>query len=234
MLVSDIVTAAREDYLDDVEQPYLWPDASLIRMVGEAQRQATSRGDFLFDNTTPAITRISIVVGQFSYVLSPKITRIKSVLYNDKPICRRTWEEIDRDYPNWRTGDSTLSPDNPVAVVSGRTITLLPLPASAGLIKLDVFRRPNPVTALDDELEIIEEYQRDLIWWVLYECYQKRDADTYDPKKAKEYLMEFDKVFGPIVNARVRQHQLEAEHLHSQHPHNYQPRKSGRVDLDWQ
>jgi len=60
------------------------------------------------------------------------------------------------------------------------------------------------------EFEIPEEYHRDLIWWVLYECYGKRDIDSFDNDKATEYLVMFNTIFGETVSAKVRQHQFES------------------------
>lgn len=209
MQAQDLITTARLDYLDDAVPEYLWPDDRLLRYVNEAQRQACTRGDYLFDDSTPAITRITVANGATNYRLHSFITRIKAVFLDDKPICRKTREEMDFHYPDWRTGGYGR---DPVAIVSGRTIRITPQPANGAVIRLEVFRLPKLITELDQELEIIPEYQHDLINWILYEAYNKRDADTFDPVKARDYLAMFEVIFGEQIDATVRQHQLEAEH----------------------
>lgn len=216
---SDLATILREDYLDDAVNEKLWPDAQLLRHINQAQHEACIRGDFIFDDTTPEITQIALTADKAEYPFHRLITRFKRIALGDTAYTRKTREEMDAQDKDWRI--QPAHQDQPIAVVSGRTITLCPTPDAAGTLKLEVYRSPKGLKDIDKELEVIPEYQYDLIHWCLYACYNKRDADTFDPIKAREYLAEFDRIFGPPLDARIRQHQLEAEHIHVLRPLSY-------------
>lgn len=212
MQVCELITLLREDLLDDAVKEYLWPDSALLRIINEAQRQACSRGDYLFD-TFP----FSIAATSARYPLDPRITRITRILVDGVEIHRRTRHERDEQTQGWRqatTGDC-------VAVISGRTIQFDPIPQANASVVIEGYRLPNKLETCGDELEIIQEYQADLVHWCVYRCYSKVDADTYDPVKAKEHLAQFDAIFGKVVPANVRQHQLEAEHAAMFRPISY-------------
>jgi hypothetical protein len=211
MQAQEIITSARLDYLDDAIPEYLWPDDRLLRYLSEGQRQACTRGDYIFDDSTPAITRITVANGAVNYKLHPQITRIKCIRVDGKLVHRKTREEMDTYFPTWR--DPEGYDGDTVAIVSGRTLRIVPQPANGIIINLDTYRLPKVLTELDQELEIIPEYQQDLIYWVLYEAYNKIDTDTYNPVKAREYVALFNVIFGEQLDSRVRQHQLESEHI---------------------
>lgn len=221
----EIITSARLDYLDDATPEYLWPDDRLLRYLSEAQRQACTRWDYIFDDSTPAITLITVANGAVNYRLHPQITRIKCIRVDGKPVQRKTRDEMDTYYPTWR--DPEGYDGDTVAIVSGRTLRIVPQPENGIVINLDTYRLPKVLTELDQELEIIPEYQQDLIYWVLYEAYSKIDADSYNPVKAKEYLAMFNVIFGEQLTAQVREHQLEAEHVTLIRPNSFvtKPRK---------
>ncbi len=213
----DLAIILREDYLDDAVKEYLWSDAALLRYINNAQREASIRGHFIFDDTTPAYTQIPLKSGKSEYRLHGLITRVICASIGDEPVSRKTREEMDYQVPGWRTKTDIA----PIFVVTGRTISFFPTPTADATAKLEVYRSPKPLADLDVELETILEFQPDLVHWCVYEALSKRDQDTFDPQKAKYHLDMFDSVFGKPVTAVVRQHELDSPHLHVARPKSY-------------
>lgn len=227
MEISELLTIIRVDYLSDTfsgwesasdveqEDQFLWTNATLLRYLTEAQRQACNRTDFLFDDETYFIT---LVAGSPTYAISSNITRIEQATLEDKTVQHLSKKQLESEFPRWRT-DSGIGTKSAKYVIRGRKLRMYPIPDAndAGkIVYLDTYRLPlDPIESTGDELEIPEEFHRDLIWWVLYEAYSKQDADGYDPKRADRYLAQFTQVFGPVIDSRVRLHQLQ-EDKHAQ------------------
>lgn len=92
MLGLDLVTALRESRLDDNVVPYLWSNTELLRFLNYAEVQACRRAHLLIDGTTAndsgtsatagtagqkPLCTLSIVAGQATYSLSPKILQVR-------------------------------------------------------------------------------------------------------------------------------------------------------------
>ena len=213
MQVSSLITTVREDYTRDTNSDqYLWSDASLLRKFTEAERQACNRANLIYDDSTIEYTRITLVEDQSSYDLSNKITTIENIIFDSDVVVKKTKEELDVLQPTWRT-DTGMTDKTLYAVISGRKLRFnyVPDAVDAGsYVYLEVHRLPDvDITSVSQEPEIPEEHQRDLIYWVLHECYKKQTADTFDQEKSDYYLARFNEIFGPAVSARVRQHQFE-------------------------
>lgn len=224
MEISELITIIREDYLSDTfegwedasdaekDDQFLWTDKTLLRYINEAQKQACNRTDFLFDDEEFSIT---LVAGSPSYAIDQKIVFIEQVTFDDRVTARhRSKTSFQADNPGWRTDESMEGKDLSF-VIRNRKLRIHPIPDAidAGkLLKLDVYRLPlETITTENDELEIPEEFHRDLILWVLHEAYLKQDAEGYDPKRSAGYLAEFDLKFGMPVPSEVRLNQLQEE-----------------------
>jgi hypothetical protein len=214
MQAKTLIATAREDYLEDTNPAsYLWSDASLLRKCSEAERQACNRANLLYDDTTRQYTQILLRNGISTYALDSKLTVIENIFFDGNFVIKRSKYALDAENPDWRT-DSGMTGKTVYAVVQGRSIRFAPMPdlADAGkYVSLEVFRLPDSeITSTSQEFEIPEENHRDLIYWVLHECYKKQDEDTFNQEKSDYYLARFDQIFGPPVSARVRQHQFES------------------------
>jgi len=225
MKASDIITIAREDYLDDtVASAYLWSDKSLLRKLTEAERQACNRANLIYDDTTTGYTRITLVEGQRSYPFSSKLTVIEKVIFDGNILEKTTEENLDSSTPSWRT-DTGMLDKTVTYFIKGRKIIFSREPdaTDAGeVVSLETYRLPDvDITSLSQEPEIPEENHRDLLWWVLHECYEKQDADTFNQEKEMKYLAMFESVFGPYVTAKVRQHQFESPNVLTFAPKSY-------------
>lgn len=224
MEISELITILREDYLDDTfsgwedasqverDDQFLWSDKALLRYINEAQKQACNRTDFLFDDEEFII---ALVAGSPSYSIDQKIISIEQVTFDDRITAKhRSKISFQTDNPGWRT-DEGMEGKELSFIIRSRKLRIHPIPdaSDAGkLLTLDTYRLPlDTITSASDELEIPEEFHRDLILWVLYEAYLKQDAETYDPKKSAGYLAQFNLKFGIPVPSEVRLNQLQEE-----------------------
>lgn len=108
--------------------------------------------------------------------------------------------------------------------------------ATIGTVNLEVFRSPdNDAPTTSYEPEIAEEYQRDLIYWILHEAYKKRDIDAFDQEKSDYFLARFTEVFGEYVPADVRLNQMEENPVLTARPiaYNSNLTRSSVSDDDW-
>lgn len=235
MLPSDLITTARLDYLDDKADPFLWDDKSLLRKISEAERQVCTRGDLIYDDTTAGYTKITLVNEQASYSFSQKLTVIENILFDGVIIEKKTKSQMDVISATWRT-DAGMTGKVIYAVISGRKIRFSRIAdaTDAGkVVSLEVYRLPDEdITSTCQEFEIPEENHRDLIYWVLHECYKKQDADSFNQEKSDYYLERFNEVFGEPVSAKVRQHQFESPRTLSFTPSSYF-KPSEVSDTDW-
>lgn len=213
MRISELITIVREDYTEDTNSDnYLWSDASLLRKFNEAQKQACNRTNLLFDDTTSSYCRITLVSSKSTYTIDPKITVIENIIFDGDKLVQKTAEELDKLQPTWRTDTGML---NKVVyfTIRGRSIRFNYVPDatdSGEVITLEVYRLPDVnLLSTSQEPEIPEENHRDLIYWVLHECYKKQDVDTFNQEKSDYYRARFEEIFGNYVPARVRQHQME-------------------------
>lgn len=236
MQVKDILDTARYDYLDDVEAArFEWDDSSMLRKINEAQRQACSRANLIYEDTLTEHSRITLVAGQASYALSPKVTVIENVIFDGNVLEKKTPHELDRSQPTWRT-DTGMLDKTVYYTVRGRNIRFSRVPdaSDAGqYVSLEVYRLPDAdIVSTSEEPEIPEEHHLDLIYYVLHLCYKKQDADTYNQERSDYFLNRFTEIFGPAVSARVRQHQFESPNVLSFIPESYNG-ASIEEDEDW-
>jgi len=76
MYTTDILTAARTDYLDDLVIPYKWSDVELLRHLNKALNEWCRETGCIRDTTTEAICKILLLANQSTYALDPRITEI--------------------------------------------------------------------------------------------------------------------------------------------------------------
>ena len=216
MRVGELITVIREDYLNDKNsRKYRWDDASLLRRIDEAQRQACNRTNLIYDDSTSLFTRIAMVSGKPGYKFSDKITVIKNVLLGGKILNKRSVESMDKETPLWRANSGQVN-QTVEYVIQGRTLRVTFIPNDLDVvvtpyINLEVYRLPdNTINNVNQQFEIPEENQLDLAHWVLHSCYKKVDADTFNQEKSDYHLLRFNQIFGQPVSALVRQHQFES------------------------
>ena len=235
MQAGSLMETIREDYLDDTESK-LWSDKRLFRALTEAERQSCNRANLIYDDSTSSYTQITLVNAIGSYSFNSKITVIDNILFAGQYVLRKTKEEMDVISSTWRT-DTGMTGNTIYAVISGRKIRFSPIPdaTDAGeLVSLEVYRLPDDdIININQEFVIPEENHRDLIYWVLHECYKKQDADSFNQEKSDYYLARFNQIFGEPVSAKVRQHQFESPRILTLRPAPYTKATVTSDDDNW-
>jgi hypothetical protein len=230
---SDLIFIAREHYLDDTEQEYLWSDAYLLYALNEAQREACRRQRLLMDEETSAICELTLVSGTSLYSLDSRVLLVDQMRdASGNLIAQKTEEELSRDIPTWRTDTG-----EPLYFVQkNRRIRLSPIPTDdedGETRYLSVWRLPLADIGPDDSPEIDEEYHEFLLHWVAYKAFHRRDEDTYDPEKAGQHRVLFEDRFGSPVRAGVREHQRRSPKVMTLRGNAYISNIATNEDSDW-
>jgi hypothetical protein len=201
VLASALISIVREEFLDDVsdavagyEADARWSDSFLLRLVGQAQRQACYRSDLrhLYDATTAAICTIPIVSGTQGYALDPRILRLHEVLLDTTPLLHTSQARLDETGYGWCA----------TFFVHQRTLYLDTIPTS-GTLHLSVWREPLEDPGIDDTLEWTSDPEA-LGHWVAYRAFLVPDEDLNDKDRAAFHLEQFNAAFGAPTTARER------------------------------
>ncbi len=150
MRASELINAFWDDYLDERNTPdaqRLFSDASILRRLNLAHREAVNRGLLIRDNSTSYICRIPLVADQPEYALDQRIIKVNAIrlLWTDGHVTdlpALSEGEMNRAFGmGWRD----LS-GQPVAYLPfGHTIRLVPTPSvdyTGFTLVLDVYRYP--------------------------------------------------------------------------------------------
>lgn len=203
MTADDLIGLARE-FLGDKVEPYLWSDDFLLSALNRAEQEAAIRLLCFHDQTTDAVTKISVTANKATYALDPRIIRVESLLYDGSPLPQVDPESLDTIQGSaWR--DEAGVPL--YWFCDGRNIHLTPTPEIPATIRLHVLRLPLADITAFGSPEIETVLQRPLLHWVCWEAHQIIDSDVSRPEWAMTQLAQFERVFGPAVTARVQLHQ---------------------------
>lgn len=206
----------------DKAKPPLWGDKEVDRLINLAYVECVDRGLVIFDRDTFTIDTVATT---WEYQLDPTIIRIKqawlvgltvdSVKQDDQPIFSLTSDEV-LDWTRWyRFGGDIMYQTvsfgtTRYGVTENGTFIVVPTPTEVRTIRLEVWRYPkDELKGKDDEPEFAPIYHDKMLSWALYLAYRNQDAETVDGIKAAQYEADFERDFGPPVNARGRRAQLE-------------------------
>lgn len=197
----------------------LWSRAALIRYLNEGYNRFARQTLLLRDATTPALVEVTLVAGQASYALSPKVVAVLSAKVASKgyPMKRTTHENLNAGDIN-----STAPPPTGAAVQPGepfffttdeavRTLTVYPPPSDefdGELVQLRVCRLPlKAITedTLDAELELPADYHLDIAEWAAYRAYRNHDVDAESMTKAERHKARFTEAVGEAKQEAKRQ-----------------------------
>lgn len=208
MRADAVVALARID-LDDLVEPYLWPAQNLLRFVAEGQQEACLRADLLWDATS-TFCELAIAANAVAVPLDTRINRIIWAGWDDgsvvKPLTIRDEEDVERESPNWRSHSGVPS----YVIQKPTALRLVTKPASAGTLRLEVFRQPllTDLTGTS-ELEIPARYGHLLKEWVVHRAYQTRDADKGDIQRSNDAEARYTAAFGPRPNVAAKESQQQ-------------------------
>jgi len=229
MTLDDLIASFRFD-ADDLptsegggDGDLLWKDAELARFFGEAEEEAAIRKKLLFDDYTLAIVQISVVAGQSSYPLDPRMFEVtKARLLNAdtgrfvEDLYITTRDELDAIDRCWR--DERRCPER--FIQDDKRIVLPGIVDRAYTLRLEGYRTPlTPITEDSDgstEPEIGSIHHRFLVHWVLHRGYSKPDSEVFNPQKAAIALTAFEQYFGLRPDADLRKDQRANRPHHNQ------------------
>lgn len=201
MTLDELIVLARIRLRDKIT-PYLWEDDELIEFANAAVDEACIRARLLQDT-------IDIPVTAGSNIASPayNVLNYKHGFYNDGTEITPITKISDTDY-NWLVKNSPVVQQKPMhfkCAANSSDLTLFPTPAKDGVITVDVRRMPLTTERLvggSDVPPIPEHFQRDLVWWMVYEAYNVPDADLQDKAAADKAEARFEAKFGRRPTAR--------------------------------
>lgn len=187
----------RANYIEATTEGELWSDATLLVYLNQAQDLFARRSYCLLDDTTEAVTRITLVDATQTYALHKSILKVFSMRLSDsvtrlrmKSFLHLTDAQIEQ----------TNSPGRPAVWwcdSNYKTLSVAPIPTSteAGLkMHLQVARLPLERLVLNatSTPEIPEQYHLDLCDYVVYRCLMHQETDGEAQNDSVRYFRSFE------------------------------------------
>ena len=241
MLLTDLIKTLRNQYLDDVAEPYLWSDDNLVSYIIDAEKEACERANLIIDDTTPAICLFPVQVGVIGYSLNSNVLLVKRVSYGTSldstyPLEQATRSRLDALYANWNSENGAPSfyvceNNNEIMIVpptAGTTGTsgVASTSGTSGTAFLQVSRLPVNTLTLNSTAgsgtaglgitypEIAAQYHTKILSWAARLAFLKNDSETFNLAKADRYEAIFDRDFGRPLSAKTKQF-LKSNNLNS-------------------
>lgn len=201
MTLGELIAAVRANELDDEAEPHLWSDASLIQFAAEAQEQAARRARLFVDSSTVACCQIAVtaILGAL-YALDSRVIRVNRARIGTEPypLGLVMVRDMDREAPGWQEETSSM-PTHAVVDFESNKLRLYPTPTASLTLNMTVVRMPlTTPNDMDDTLEVRDEQARHLRHWIAYRAFGKRDSETYNPERAADELLMFEREFGAV------------------------------------
>ena len=190
-----------------------WKNQDLVDALNYTLKEIAMRRP-IADSTTDTVCEIALVAGQQDYPLDSSILTIEDVSLAStnrslrkttlasirKLMCKSQYSPVITD--SWQTTQGV-----PIYYLENRIhgyLTVVPIPAVADTLNLTVYRLPLDQILWEDRLSDIddcpEQLREAVIQGMLSWAYNKRDADTQDPKRAAYHAAEFTRLVGPSVS----------------------------------
>lgn len=205
MKASAVVALARSE-LDDVAEPQLWPNATLLAYLAEAQMEACMRADIIWDGSS-SFCAISVAANATSAALDSRVTRVEWAGWDDgavvTPLQFVDQRDADQQSQSWRTYAGTPS----ALIAAPSALRFVTKPAAAGTLRLEVYRMPLKSTLVSsDDIEVPDRWAHLLRDWILHRAYEARDADKGDRQRSAKAFAQFEATFGsrPTVYAQAQ------------------------------
>lgn len=189
---------------NDAVLPYLWSDEDWILFLNEAEAEAAERAELLLDISTPAVCQITVTAGVSTYPMHRSILKIQRAKLDlgRSPLMETSIEELDNASNGW---ESKSGNPGRFFQTSDTTLTLVPTPMAADVLRLRVYRLPiRPMADDNDMPEIAARYHYRMLDWALRCAYLKQDSETLDKAKAAEHEAIFVAAFGERPDANVQ------------------------------
>jgi hypothetical protein len=189
----------------------LWSNDEACTYADEAQQELFLRRHKK-DSTTVAVTQITVAIGTATYAFDKRILAIERVKFVDSAadefvLDKTTHQTLDFQRTNWQK-DGNGVVDEYIEDFEDRSITLYRTPKLAGTLFLTVRRLPLAHLSWvlrHKLLEAADENQFDLLDWMMFRAYLKRDAETENPDLAGTHKSLFDERVGERPSAHLQQ-----------------------------
>lgn len=179
--------------LDDILAPYLWSNEELTEYADFLQKMIFAEMLHFEDRRTPAVCQVALVQGDTLKTVSNRILKISRARLASQTNWLNIVDAADMDsrYPGWDTVAAPQAIPHTLVTTGmgeGEVYLYPPLLAATDSLRLVVFRKP--LVDLDwnahsgSPLEI-DRFAEFLVHGIMWQAYQKQDADTYDPQKAE-------------------------------------------------
>jgi len=213
-LPGDIVDATNSWQNDD--DGLLWKNDEIVGYADEAQQELAHRKPIIDTDTTPAITDIAITAPQQTVTYDRRILKIERVKFvetltgDEHVITKRDQHWMDDRYNEWDKEGTAHDPGKPCYYIDyfeDYQLKLWPLPDVDGTLHMTVHRLPINRLSWTTRNKLIEaqiNHQLDLIDWMQYRAYMKRDAETENPALAGEHKGIFDERIGLRPSAHLQ------------------------------
>lgn len=213
-LPGDIVSATSSWQNDD--DGLLWKNEEICGYADEAQHELAHRKPILDRSANTSITQIAVSADTQDFSYDTRILEIDRVKFvetvtgDEHWLTKRDMPWMDRAYKDWEkegnAGDSG-APCHYVDYADEFTLKLWPIPDVAGTLHLVVWRLPmNRLswTLRNQLIEAQSAHQLDLLDWMQYRGYLKRDAETENFNLAGQHKAIFDERIGPRPSAQLQ------------------------------
>ena len=198
------------------DEGLLWSNQEICRYANQAVNEFCFRQPIHDHNTDLTITHVALTGATQIGSLSVKILAIKRAKWVDGTtddevqLLKRTSDWMDRHYSDWdleSAGAVSGQPEYYIEDMDIHKVFVWPVPVNSGTIHLTVDRLPTKNMSWSlrhlDGPEIHEQHHFDLLDYMKYLAYNKRDAETEDKALANTFLDSFEARVGPRPNARL-------------------------------
>jgi len=221
---------------DDTATPRLWQDDELMTWLNDAEVEACRRARLLVDSRGTAVTvrsattgtststtttththgRVTLGSGTDMYDLDPRIIYLRRVKLAGRtlPLEQIDYRDLDARIPGWEDHTGTVSAY--VRGLDSGKFRPYRIPTTTGTCILTVVREPlQKMVELEHTPEIPSRYHINLLDWVYFRAYSKKDSQAYDANLAAQHLALFEAEFGTREKAAA----FEEEWARNNLPH---------------
>jgi len=226
LTLEELVTVFRQD-VDDLpgdtvndvnwkndDTGLLWKNQEIVRYANQAVAEFVVRNPILDQDTKTAVTRIAVLAGTGLYAYDSRILSIRRMKFVDvngdeHSVVKRTTDWMDRNVTDWDLEASPLEGTVCYYIedTNHRRIQLYRTPELDGTLHMTVDRLPFEQMVWSKRHlmspEIDPNHHLDLLDYMKYLGYRKRDAETDDEKMSAAFLNTFTTNVGERPSARL-------------------------------
>lgn len=213
-LPGDVVSAQTSWQNDD--DGLLWKNEEICGYADEAQHEMAIRKPILDRSVTPAITQIAVTAGDDEFTYDTRIQKIDRIKFvettsgDEYVLEKKTQVWMDERYIQWDRESNNTNTGNPcyyIEYADEYKLKLWRIPEVNGTLHLTVYRLPVDRLSWTLRNKLIEtqvQHQYDLLDWMMYRAYMKRDAETENTDLAEVHRRTFEMRAGPRPSAHLQ------------------------------